>query len=485
MEGNDIFKDELARYIQEKGFIWGPEPELYGGSAGFYTYGPLGKLLKNRVEEKIREVFTRNDYWEIEAPTIMPAKVWEASGHLRGFTDPLIVCRKCKSVYRADHLVEELMPGKADTSKNVMQLIKQYELKCPKCGHDFEETVKDHTLMMKTTVGVDTEAYNRPETATTTYLPFIRYADFFRKKVPFGVFQIGKAYRNEISPRQHVLRMREFTQAEGQLFIVEKDDWEKFDAVESGKISLVPSSGKPLTSTFGEMLERKLVKSKAYAWSLWIACRLFASMGIPESRMRLREHGPEEKAFYAAEAWDLEVEFNSFGWVECCGIHDRTDYDLKQHAKFSGQTLAINTENGKQVPHILEIAFGVDRVVYGLLDIYYEKKEKGHGLTKLKIPEHIAPVQAAVLPLVKKPELTRIARAVQAGLKHIISVYDETGSIGKRYLRQDEIGTPFCITVDFDSIKDNSVTVRERDTAAQNRVKVDEVAGVLEARMKS
>jgi glycyl-tRNA synthetase len=476
---------QLMTFMAEKGFVWGPEPEIYGGVAGFYTYGPLGKLLKNKVEESIRKVFHRNEMMEVECPTVLPRKVWEASGHLGGFTDPLIACSKCKSTFRLDKLIEEINPDLAVGvvgDKQLLDIVDKNSLKCPNCKGKFDMKVVKHNLMMQTTIGVDTEAYNRPETATTTYLPFPRFMEFFRDKVPFGVFQIGKAYRNEISPRQHLMRCREFTQAEGQLFIFpeQKDGFERYDDIKDVKMPFWTEKRQkekkgPEMISCAAALKKKYVKTQAYMWTLHLAYELFIGMGIPAERIRMRQHHEDEKAFYADDAWDLEVKLNTFGWYECCGVHDRTEYDLQQHAKFSGQELvARNDNNEKIVPHVLEIAFGTDRPAFALLDIFYDKKAVDEGKTTLKIPYHLAPINVAVLPLMKKEPLVNLARQVHQDLvTEFISTLDTSGAIGKRYLRNNSIGTPYCITIDFDSLEHHDATIRDRDTEEQKRVRID------------
>jgi glycyl-tRNA synthetase len=487
-------KDEvkqLITFMAKKGFVWGPSPEIYGGVAGFYTYGPLGKLLKNKIEEAIRKVFHKNEMFEVECPTVLPRKVWEASGHLGGFTDPLIACSKCKSTFRLDKLIEDIDPDLSVGvvgDKELLAIVEKNKIKCPNCKGAFTKKVVKHNLMMQTTVGVDTEAYNRPETATTTYLPFPRFMEFFRDKVPFGVFQIGKAYRNEISPRQHIMRCREFTQAEGQLFIFpeQKKTFEKFEEIKGVKMPFwtekrQKDKKKPEMMSCADALKKKYVKTQAYMWTLHLAYELFLGMGIPAERIRLRQHHEDEKAFYADDAWDLEVHLNTFGWYECCGVHDRTEYDLKQHAKFSGQELvARNEKNEKVVPHVLEIAFGTDRPTFALLDIFYDLKAVDEGKTTLKIPYPLAPINVAVLPLMKKAPLVKVAREIHHELvKEFVSVIDVSGAIGKRYLRNNEVGTPFCITVDFDSLENDDVTIRDRDTEEQKRVKIPELKDTL------
>jgi len=493
-ENKKEFLQELISFMQRKGFVWGPEPEIYGGTAGFYTYGPLGKLLKNRVEDVIRRTLQQEEFFEVECPIVLERRVWEASGHLKGFTDAMIACSKCKSNFRIDQLLEDYPETHTfKKPEQYLNFIKEKKLKCPSCGGEFKPEIKKHDLMMKTKVGVNQEAYNRPETATTTYLPFLRFTDFFRRQPVFGVFQIGKAFRNEISPRQHIIRMREFTQAEAQLFIKKelKNDFEKYKEVEDDVLPLwdykSQEANKPLQKIkIKEALKKGFFKSQAYAWTITVTYKLFRNMGIPEQRMRMRQHFTDEKAFYADDAWDLEINTNSFGWVEVCGVHDRTDYDLKQHEKYSKTELkAFDEITGKKyVPHILEIAFGTDRPVFALLDFFYEKKEKEEGKTVFRIPYYLSPIPIAVFPLMRKPELVKKAREVYNLLKkHFLCTYDETGQIGRRYLRASEAGTAFCITIDYETLenKEPDVTIRDRDTEKQVRVKIKDLKETLRA----
>ena len=483
---NDFLKD-FTSFVIEKGFIWGPEPEIYGGLSGFYTYGPLGKLLKNKVENSVRDVFKSNDIWEIEGPTVMPDVVWKASGHLETFNDPIIYTKDRKENYRADKLLEENgITITTPSDKEILDLIKKHNIKSPS-GKELEIKIERQSLMMKTKVAGD-DASLRPETATVTYLPYKRNYIFFRKKLPFGVFQIGKAYRNEISPRQHVIRGREFTQAEAQLFVdpKEKDNWPGYNKIKNQKLPLwdykaqkkkIPHS----LETLDSMINKKLIKTKAYAWCLWLAYQQFINMGIPKQGIRIRQHDPEEKAFYADDAWDIEIKLRSFGWTEVCGVHDRTDYDLSKHSEFSKQQLeAIREDGSKFIPHILEIAFGTDRPVFALLDTFYEKKQKEEGKTMFRLPYNFAPIDIMIFPLVKKNNLTKIARDIKIILeKDFVTVYDEVASIGKRYLRAAEVGTPYCITVDFDSLKKKDVTIRDRDSEKQIRVKIKDLKEVI------
>jgi len=478
--------EEFSAFCKQNGFIWGPEPELYGGLAGFYTYGPLGKLLKNKVEAELRKVFTANGFWEIEAPIIMPEIVWKASGHLDNFVDPLIRCSKCNSSFRADNLIEEKHDVVADSfsKKKLLEFIKKYKITCPKCKGRLIDKIEDFNLMMKTTIGTDTVAYNRPETATTTYLPFKNYYDFFRRKMPIRVFQIGKAFRNEISPRQGVIRGREFTQAEAQLIIKpeNKNNFPEYDLFKKDKLPLWPAQNqddnkKPLLRSIEYAIKHKWLKNEAYAWCLAVAYRFIKSLAIPESRVRIRQHTKKELAFYADDAWDVEVNFNNYGWVELLGVHDRQDHDLKQHDKFSNKGLKVEGV----YPHILEIAFGSDRPTFALLDLFLEvDKTKDGKRFVMKFPKAIAPIQVAVFPLMRKDELREKAQKIYEVIKEKYSCqYDESGSIGKRYRRMDEIGCPYCITVDYDTLKDKAVTVRDRDTMKQKRVKIKDLSKAL------
>jgi len=476
---------DFSSFIQEAGLIWGPSPEIYGGLAGFYTYGPLGKLLKNKVENSVRKIFNSYNLREIEGPTIMPDIVWKASGHLDTFKDRIIKCSKCSSAFRADKLIEESNDISADSFSNeeILDFIKKHNIVCPSCKSHFENKIETQSLMIKTLVAGN-EASLRPETATVTYLPFLRYYNYFRKKIPFGVFQIGKAYRNEISPRQGVLRGREFTQAEGQIFLdpLQKNSWEQYQEIKS---EILPfwdhksqqENKKPNNLSVEEALKKGFIKSQAYGWCIYLAYMQFVNFGMPKENIRLRQHNPNEKAFYADDAWDIEIKLNAFGWTEMCGVHDRTDYDLKQHSKFSKINLEAQRENGEKfTPYVLEIAFGTDRPTYALIDLFYEKKSEEEGKTTFSIPYHMSPIDISVFPLLKKPELIKIAKDVKEELERdFIVEYDESGSIGRRYLRSSTTGTPFTITIDFDSISHKDATLRDRDTEKQIRIPIKDL----------
>ncbi|MCH7567930.1 MAG: glycine--tRNA ligase [Nanoarchaeota archaeon] len=485
--GNE--EKEFLSFIQEGGFIWGPSPEIYGGVAGFYTYGPLGKLLKNKIENSVRRVFNSHGFREMEGPTVLPDVVWKASGHLDTFKDRIIKCKKCRAVFRADKLIEERFNVSADSfsDEKILKFIEDKGINCPSCGGSFEKKIESQTLMMKTKVaGQDSSL--RPETATVTYLPFLRIYNYFRKKLPFSVYQIGKVYRDEISPRQHVLRSREFTQAEGQIFIdpEKKNDWEKYEDIKSVVLPFwdwkaQDKNEEPSDISIASAMKKGLIKSQAYAWCIWLAYMQFVNFGIPRERIRLRQHWPDEKAFYADDAWDIEANLNNYGWVELCGVHDRADYDLKQHGKASGVALEAVRENGEKfIPHILEIAFGTDRPTYALIDIFYRKKEVEEGKTMFKVPYHMAPIDVSIFPLMKKRELIKIAEEVKEMLENDFVIdYDVSGSIGRRYLRAASAGTPFAITIDYESLEKKDVTIRDRDTSRQIRVKISDLKDII------
>jgi len=486
-----IEKDkDFTSFIQEAGLIWGPEPEIYGGLAGFYTYGPLGKLLKNKVENSVRKVFNSNGLRELEGPTVLPDIVWKASGHLETFSDRTIKCKKCDATFRADKLIEENHPNASAESfsnEKLLKFIKEHNITCPVCKGQLQSKIETQSLMMKTKVAGE-DAALRPETATVTYLPYQRFYNYFRKKLPLGVFQIGKAYRNEISPRQSVLRGREFTQAEGQIFIdpKEKNNWEKYEEIKKESLPFWSSEQQEKNSpvkpiSIQSALKKKLIKSQAYGWCIYLAYMQFVNFGIPKSRIRLRQHHPDEKAFYADDAWDIEINLNNHSWTEVCGVHDRTDYDLTQHEKFSNQELKATRENGEKfTPHVLEIAFGTDRPTYALIDLFYEKKAEQEGKTIFAIPYHMAPIDVSVFPLMKKPELTKLANQIKENLERDFIVdYDQAGSIGRRYLRSSTSGTPFAITIDYDSLENNDVTIRDRDTERQIRVPIEKLRDTI------
>jgi glycyl-tRNA synthetase len=475
-------EDKVMDLAKRRGFIWGPSPNIYhGGVSGFYDWGPLGKLLKNKIEGIIRKGFVSNGFWEVECPTIMPKKVWEASGHLKEFVDPITNCTKCDSAFRVDNLIKEKYPKEKIEGLNFEKLkliLDKKKINCPSCNGGFG-SVTAHNLMMKTEIGLNQEAYLRPETATTTYLLFPEYYRFFRTKMPFGVFQIGKAYRNEISPRQGVFRTREFTQAEGQLFIIKdsEKDFEKFDEISSEILPLIPFDKKISKIKIKDAVKKKILKKKTYAWTLGIAYNIVKDMGFPLNKIRIRQHNPNELAHYAEDAWDIEINTDRFGWFEICGVHDRKDYDLKRHGEFSKSKFSI----GNETPGILEIAFGLERPTYCLLEEALREDEvMGEKRDWLCFPQGVAPIDVAIFPLMKKEGMSKLAKEIFDELdKEFVCTYDQSGSIGRRYRRMDEVGTTLCITVDHDSLKDKSATLREISSMKQIRVKIEKLRELI------
>ncbi len=474
--------------LKRRGFIWGPSPEIYGGLAGFYSYGPAGMAIKNNILSLFRRELRAFGFGEVECPTIMPEIVWKASGHLNRFIDPVLKCEKCNSLIRADKFLQENLPDRMIEGlsfEKMENLIKKNNLTCPKCETPFNK-IEEYNLMLKTHVGNNMAAYLRPETATTTYLLFNRLNLDGRRQYPIKIFQYGKAYRNEISPRQQVLRMRAFDQFELQLFIGKEQEM-NFEDYDEVKINCLPlldwklqdrNISKPNIMSLEKAIHSGILKKPAYAYCLYIGYYLTKILGFQEKTIRLRQHSPDERAHYADDAWDLEIKTKQFGWVEICGIHDRTNYDLKQHGEFSKQSFEIamgSDPKQKEIPQILEIAFGPDRIIYTLLESAFNVEE---ARIILKLESNLAPNSVAVFPLVRnKPDLRKLALKIHKNLlsERINSFYDETGAIGRRYRRQDEIGTPFCITIDYDSLDDNSVTLRDRDTMEQIRIKIDDI----------
>ncbi|MFX1289260.1 MAG: glycine--tRNA ligase, partial [Promethearchaeota archaeon] len=403
--------DTFNSLLRRRGFIWGPSPEIYGGLAGFYSYGPAGKALKNNILSIFRRELRAYGFNEVECPEIMPKKVWEASGHLERFIDPVFRCKKCETMVRADRFLQEQLPNESIDGlsfKEMDKLMQQYRLICPKCDTPFEK-VEEYNLMLQTTIGSGVTAYLRPETATTTYLLFNRLNQDARRQYPIKVFQYGKAFRNEISPRQLVLRMRAFDQFEIQLFIGKEQElnFEEYDEINQNVLPLLDWKSQesknfiPNKISLKEAVNKGILKKPAFAYCIFLGYDLTIKLGFPDNKIRLRQHSPQEMAHYADDAWDLEINTEQFGWVEICGIHDRTDYDLKRHGEFSNQNFKIPMgadPDSKEIPQILEIAFGPDRIVYTLLETTFNVVDER---IVLNINPQLAPNLGAVFTLVK------------------------------------------------------------------------------------
>ncbi len=445
---------ELASFCKRRGIIF-PNSEIYGGLAGFYDYGPVGiELLNNIKKEWWKEIVHNNqNIVGINGAILTHPKVWEASGHTEKFIDFIVECKKCKAEFRADHLLEDKgVKIKEMNADSLGKLIKENKLKCPKCGGELGN-VHEFNLMFKTNVGVGKEskpAYLRPETAQLIYLNFKNVLETSRQKLPFGIAQIGKAFRNEISPRNFLFRMREFEQMEMQFFVKE-DDADKY---------------------FEEWKDRRL------AW--------YKSIGINMKNLRIREHEKGELAHYAKRAVDIEYKFD-FGWKEIEGVHNRGDWDLSRHEKFSGKDLKYFDEEtkSKYIPWIIETSAGLDRLFLTVLaDAYHEEEVKGEKRIVLKLHPRLAPFKVAVFPLVNKDGIPERAREVFDKLSMSFpAFYDSKGSIGRRYRRMDEIGTPFCVTIDHQTLDDRTVTIRDRDSMKQERIAIENLASELHKRL--
>ncbi|MEM0475477.1 MAG: glycine--tRNA ligase [Candidatus Norongarragalinales archaeon] len=489
----------------------------FGGFAGFFDYGHYGALLKRRVESEWFDRFVRQreDVVVLEGAIVTPRAVLEASGHLASFNDPLVECVKCRSKYRADHLIEKELKRSVDgiSLERLAEMLVAEKIVCPKCSGALGE-VKTFNLMFPTTVGAapdcasgeaskaaNATAFLRPETAQSIFVDFPRLALACRKQLPFGIAQSGRVFRNEIAPRNFVFRSREFSLFEIEFFVHpwKLEECEIPDRLASIEIAFLDvktqhaarekTMAQPSKATFGKLAYEKIISNKWVAYWLAEFVDWFASLGIPTTRLRLRQHLSDELSHYSRETWDVEYDYPGLGWKELMGVADRGDYDLKAHSKKSGKEFAVFDEAAKQkiIPFVVEPSLGTDRLVFTLLcEAFKEKIEKGETKTILSLNPRIAPVQACVFPLMKKDGLAEKARGVFDSLKKegFAVEYDESGSIGKRYARADEIGTPFCITIDYDSLEKNDCTIRERDSAAQERVKLKDLPRKLRAKLE-
>ncbi len=456
--------DKLVALCKGRGFVYAGS-EIYGGLANTWDYGPLGVELKDNIKKAWRKKFIQENPYNVglDSAILMNPQTWVASGHLGGFSDPLMDCRECKTRHRADNLIEDFDGTNVTgwSNEKMMEYIKEKGITCPNCGKQNFTDIRQFNLMFKTFQGVTedskNELYLRPETAQGIFVNFANIQRTTRRKVPFGVAQIGKSFRNEITPGNFIFRVREFEQMELEFFCKPGTDLEWFDY-----------------------------------WRSFCRDWLY-SLGIDKDNLRLRDHDKEELCFYSKATTDFEYLF-PFGWGELWGVADRTDYDLTQHINTSGKALDYfdPTTNERYIPYVIEPSLGVERLFLAILTEAYDEEvvdaEKNDSRVVLHFHPTLAPFKAAVLPLSKK--LGDKANEVYALLsKHFMVDYDDAGSIGKRYRRQDEIGTPFCVTVDFETVgddkteADNCVTVRDRDTMEQVRIPIDSLVEYIEAKM--
>ncbi|MFV9630458.1 MAG: glycine--tRNA ligase [Methanosarcinales archaeon] len=557
--------DSVIELAKRRGFLWNSF-EIYGGTAGFYDYGPLGAMLKRRIENIWRDVYVINEgYYEIESPTIGIEDVFVASGHVGGFSDPLSECAKCHEAFRADHLIRHVVSN-PDTlcCDDLVRIIRENNITCPECGGKLGD-VYEFNLMFRTFIGPGLKriGYLRPETAQGMFVDFPRLLRFYREKLPFGVTQIGKAYRNEISPRQGIIRLREFTQAEAEIFIDPKDKTHPgFDIIKDYSVMLYSESAQEsdkgaVEMTLENAVSEGIIAHQYLAYAIYNTQEFLLRVGVSPERLRFRQHMKDEMAHYAIDCWDAEILSGRFGWVEIVGIADRTDYDLMTHSKVSKvdlsvymeydepkivEKLSIKPDMGKIgpvfkqkarsivealqsldvdelnkdeiiitvdgedvvispdmvevkqvsetirgeniVPHVIEPSFGIDRIIYSVLEHAYREEmveEENETRIVLGLKPEIAPIQVAILPLLTRQELIEPARKIESSLrkKGVMVSYDDSGTIGRRYRRNDEIGTPYSITIDYDTLEDATVTIRDRDSMEQVRSRIDTIADTV------
>ncbi len=559
---------DLEAVIKRRGFIW-RSFDIYGGSAGFYDYGPLGTALRNNIVSVWRNYFVNQEgFAEIDTPNLTPHEVFKASGHLDKFTDLILECTTCDASFKADSMfsesyseiareitIEALRPEELET------LILEKGVVCPDCQGNFK-TPYEFNLMFKTTVGRDRTAYLQPETAQGIFVNFQNLYAFHREKLPFGAVQLGKGFRNEISPRQGLIRLREFNMAEAEVFIdPEVNDYPGFDNVKDLDFTLLDQHGAFHYCTTEEAVTDGIVCHRALAYFMGVTQHFLLDIGVDSEKLRFRQHQKDEMAHYAEDCWDAEIlmEINSKeSWIECVGIANRSCFDLEQHMVATGSDLRaykpyaepiereverlkpnlsvigrnfrqdakivqnhlasltppfpdrleidINGElkeitpdmytveratekiNGiRFLPAVIEPSFGIDRILYALLQHSFNVGKARDGVDSenynlLRLKRSVAPVKVAIFPLFNRAGMTDLALGIKASLRDsgIPSQYDESGSIGKRYARMDEIGTPYCITVDHQSLEDGTVTIRDRDSTQQHRIPVDSITEIVE-----
>ena len=443
---------KIVSLSKRRGFIY-PACEIYGGFANTYSFGPYGVELKNNIKRLWWKKFVqdREDIVGIDGPILLHPKLWEASGHTTGFNDSMVDCKACQRRFRADHIVEDFTGEDLEGNNEAMtKALREKKIPCPECGESNWTEARFFNMMFKTEMNsVEGDIYLRPETAGAIFVDFKSVVDSMRVKVPFGIAQIGKAFRNEIVAGNFIFRIREFEQMEIEYFIHPKTEWEP-------------------------LFEKWLKLQEEFA----------ASLGATKESLRRYEHPKDKLSHYSQKTIDIEFKF-PFGFKELFGLAHRGDFDLTQHGKFSGTNLEYfdAVKNEKYIPHVLEPTFGVDRsLLVALTSAYTEEKIKDGNRIVMKFPKEIAPIKVAVFPLLKnKPKLVNKAKEVFDSLKDkFVCEFDDHGNIGKRYRRQDEIGTPYCVTADFDSLENGDVTVRDRDTMKQERIKIDELKKYLE-----
>ena len=475
--------EQIMQLALERGFYF-PSCEVYvDAQAGFWEYGPSGVSLKNKFVELWRREFVRRDrMMEIDGSQIMSQSVFMASGHLSSFADPIVRCQKCKSIFRVDRLITEItsivVPESADLSE-FDKIILEKNIVCQRCKGRFDNAHK-FNMMFKVGIGPESEAaYLRPETCQSIFVDFPRLYKTMRGKLPIGIAQIGKSFRNEISPRQSLLRLREFYQAEIEVFCNPNklDNLEKFSEVENTELRIMIGENIK-TMTCKQALDSGVLPNKLVAYYLGLLVEFYQKTGIDVTKSRFRKLGDKEKAFYASVAFDFEVE-TSTGWLELVACNYRSDYDLKSHGNVSKEKFEVLDDDVKVLPHVFELSMGIDRSMYTILEHSFQDDKKNDRIV-LSIKPYLAPVQIGILSLMKKDGLAEKAEEIFLSLRTKYDTFlDHSGAIGRRYRRLDEIGAPFAVTVDHQTLQDGTVTVRERDSMNQERIKISDLDSYL------
>jgi glycyl-tRNA synthetase len=483
--------EKIMELAKRRGLFW-PSYEIYGGTSGFVTFGPLGAVLKRRIEDKFRQFYVRPlGILEIESSMILPSKVFEASGHVEHFKEPMVECTKCRRKFRADHLLQEQVKM-SDTETEKLSLselkdeIEKHNVRCVECGGVLGEP-KYFMTMFTTTIGPYSDAvgYGRPEAAQSIFVEFRRLWEQARERLPFGVVQIGHVLRNEISPRQGPIRLREFTIMDVEFFFdPEEPNCAPLKDVENETFRLVRAEAKlkgekePISVTVKDALQKGYIKAEWQAYFMALAQRFLRELGVPDEKQRFMEKLDWERAHYSAQSFDQEIYLERWGWTEVSGHAYRTDYDLKSHMDASGVDMRAFKEGRRFIPHVVEPSFGSDRLVYVAVEYAYQAKK---DRAVLSLSRELAPIQVGIYPLLGKDGLPDKAWQIYQMLikEGFMADYDESGSIGRRYARADEAGTPLGITIDYDTLKDDSATIRDRDSWKQVRTPIDQLAMML------
>ena len=487
--------DAISEIAKRRGFYW-PSFEIYGGMSGYVTYGDLGTKLKRNIEALWKEYFVRKQgFLEIDDPIINPERVFEASGHLQSFKEYSAECTQCGRSFRADHLVEEktgMENVEAMGGDVIKRLLLEHKVRCPVCGGELKEPVL-FLPMFKTEIGATggEVGYARPETAQAMFLNYRWGFQHAREKLPFALAQSSKVMRNEISPRRGMVRLREFTIMELELFFDPQElgcPW--FDDVRDTPIKLhteemeVEGVKEPLETPVGAAVENGHILTEWQGYFMGVSQRFITALGMPPEKQRFRAHLPDERAHYSVQTYDHEVLFETWGWIEVSGCAYRTDYDLRSHMEASGLDMTVLREDGtRYLPHVVEPSYGLDRLFLSVLEATYERKKKRNVF---HLPRELAPYQVAVFPLVTKDGLPEKAREIYDLLLNegFWVVYDEAGSIGRRYARVDEIGVPLAVAVDYDTVDGDVLTIRDRDSWEQVSLSVSQLPEALEAYFK-